>query len=395
MCAVDAPQHQIGVSNGWLRPSQPVADRARHRSGAAWPHVQVARRRQPGNAAAARPDGGDVQHRQLYRPVPKLPGQGNCGSEPAEQGNISAGSAHVEGDAVLNTGVPGHINGGHDPGCRAGEGGVDRLLRGGFRAYHASVGLHNQQGGLHSQFPQFPRQVLDVIADAGHYVGVQHRGNRPLVFPEDWEHFGRQGQVRLRELLQDQFPHPEFVGRVSVGMGQGNGDGLDSFVAEMLCRRTYRVFVERGNDSAVKGGAFLDFKDALRGHGAFRLHPDVGVGQAGHAVASDFQNVLESVGYQYSDGCTLALEDGVGGDGGAVKDVTNLRVGHAIGAENLADAGDEATGWVIGSGGSLEQLETAGGEVQEDNVGEGSPHVYSQGVVVHILPTGFLGRCRV
>ena len=60
---VDAAQHQVGVRDRWLGPSHAVADRAGRGAGAARPHVQVARRRQPRDAAAARADSRDVQHR--------------------------------------------------------------------------------------------------------------------------------------------------------------------------------------------------------------------------------------------------------------------------------------------------------------------------------------------
>ena len=76
------------------------------------------------------------------------------------------------------------------PGSRAGKGGIDRLPGGSFHADHAPVGLHNQQGGLHSQIPKLPVQILDVVADPRHDVGVEDGGYRPLVLPEDGEHFG-------------------------------------------------------------------------------------------------------------------------------------------------------------------------------------------------------------
>ena len=202
---VDAAQHQVGVGDRWLGATQPVADRAGHGSGAARPHVQVARRREPGDAAAARADGGDVQHRQLHRPVAQLPGQGDGGSAPVDQGYVGAGAAHVEGDAVLNPGVPGNVNGRHDPGGRAGKAGVDRLPGGGFRADDSPVGLHNQQGGLDTQLPQVAVQVFDVVADPRHDVGVEDGGYRPLVLPEDRQHLGGQRQVGLGELFQHQF----------------------------------------------------------------------------------------------------------------------------------------------------------------------------------------------
>ena len=158
------------------------------------------------------------------------------------------------------------------------------------------------------------------------------------------------------ELLQNQFPSPEFVGGVRVRMGQGDGNGLDPFVTKMRCRRSHRVFVEGGEDSAVEGGAFRKFKDEFRGYRAFRFDPDMGVGHPGHAVSPDFQDIFEPLGYQHPDGCAFALQNSVGGYGGAVEDATNLRVGHAPRAEYLREAGNEAPRRVVGSGWRLEQL---------------------------------------
>ena len=118
----------------------------------------------------------------------------------------------------------------------------------------------------------------------------------------------------------------------------------------MRCRRSHRVFVKGGYDGAVEGGPFRNFKHPLRGYRAFRLDPDVGVSQPGHAVPSDFQDVFESLGYQHPDECALALQNSVGCNGGAVEDAANLRVGHTVGVEYLGDAGDEAPGRVVGSG---------------------------------------------
>ena len=295
------------------------------------------------------------------------------GSAPVDQGYIGAGAAHVEGDAVLNPGVPGNVNSRHDPGSRAGKAGVDRLPGGGFRADDSPVGLHNQQGGLNSQITQVAVQVFDVVADPRHDVGVEDGGYRPFVFTEDRQDFGGQRQVGLGEFVLKEFPNPDLVRGIGVGMGQGDGNGLDPLIAEARRRSAHRIFVKSVDDGAVEGGPFRYFEDALRWHRAFRLDPYVRVGQAGHAVASDFEDVLEPLGYQHPDGRSLALEDSVGGYGGAVEQAAHLRVGHAAFVQYPGYACYETPRWIIRGGGSLEQPEIAGRKVQKDYVGEGSP----------------------
>ena len=129
-------------------------------------------------------------------------------------------------------------------------------------------------------------------------------------------------------------------------------------------RQSHCVFVQGADDSAIEGGAFRNFKEALRGYRTFRLDPDVGVGHPIPGVSSDLQDIFEPLGYQRPYGCAFALQNSVGGYGGAKEDATNLRVSYAPRLEYLGEAGDEAPRRVVGGEGSLKQLEFAGGQVQ-------------------------------
>ena len=173
-------------------------------------------------------------------------------------------------------------------------------------------------------------------------------------------------------------------------MGQRHRDGLDPLFPEVLRSGNYRTLVEGGDDGAVVSCALRYLQDAFRGYGALRFHPDVWVGQPGHAVAPDFQDVLEPLGYQDPDRCALALQDGVGGNCGPVENAPDLGVCDPICSENLGQARDKTPRRVVRGGGSLQQLQFAVVQVQQDNVGECSAHVDCQGIVVHILPTGSL-----
>ena len=237
-------------------------------------------------------------------------------------------------------------------------------------------------------------QVLDVSAHARHDVGVEDGGDRPLVLAEHRQHLGGQRQLGVGQALQHQLTRAALVCGIGVGVVQGHGDGVDALRPEARRRRPHGILVEGRQDRAVECGAAGDFVDALGGHRAFRLDPDVGVGHAVHAVTPDFQNVLEPFGHQHADGRALALQYGVGGDGGAVEDAADLGIGYTILFEYAGYACDKAAGRVVGCGGRLVQPNLAGGEIQQDNVGEGSADVYREGVVIHRHSPSARAPCR-
>ena len=155
----------------------------------------------------------------------------------------------------------------------------------------------------------------------------------------------------------------------------------------------YVRFVQRLEGFAAERGALVDLQAIPRPYRAFRLDPGVGVGQAGRAVAGDFQDVFVAVGDQEAHGRALVFEDGVGGDGGAVKDVGEVFKPDAPGPEDFGQAAHEAHRGVFGRGRGFVDGLGAGVEFTEYDIGESAADIDGEGVARHGVSWGVRYDC--
>ena len=112
--------------------------------------------------------------------------------------------------------------------------------------------------------------------------------------------------------------------------------------------------------------------------------------EARHAQRADLQDVAEPLGGDQADARALLLEDGVGGDRGAVADLLDGASRYAGLGEQLGKPVDDGTGVVLDAGGDLLGVHRAVGAEQHD-VGEGAADVDADAIGRHAAHSAAFG----
>ena len=148
-------------------------------------------------------------------------------------------------------------------------------------------------------------------------------------------------------------------------------------------------FVERAQLLAAEVQASADLAHEVKRHDAIRLHPEIGVAVAlGHGLPRDLEDVPEARGDDQAERADLALQQRVGGDGGAVGEAGDV-VRRAAGfGEDRVDAAHQADGGIGGRAGDLGDPHRAGAAIDRNDIGEGAA-----GIDADPQP-GLSGRCR-
>ena len=97
---VEPPQHEVRVGDRRPVAAAPVAGRPGIGSGARRPDPERTARVEPGDAAATRSHGVDVELRQAQRQAADTPLGAAPGDAVADQADVGGGAAHVEADRV-------------------------------------------------------------------------------------------------------------------------------------------------------------------------------------------------------------------------------------------------------------------------------------------------------
>ena len=146
---------------------------------------------------------------------------------------------------------------------------------------------------------------------------------------------------------------------------------LAARVAQGGHRASKLFFVERDDDPALRVNAL--------GHVEAQLARDQRLEAAGETpvvrpgAPAKFQGITEPAGGDQPAPRALALQDRIGGDGGAVHDGLDGFGGSTA----RADPGHEAFGLCARSARDLGDLESAGLAVEGEHVGEGTAYVHA------------------
>ena len=207
-------------------------------------------------------------------------------------------------------------------------------------------------------------QVVEIGRRQRHDAGAQRRGRRPLVLP-------RLGidPVRERdegEALAQPRTQGLLVGRVRVGMEQRDGDRLGAARLDAPDRVFHRVRVQRGHDPAVVVEPLGHLEAALGGDLGLELGRQVETVEVAPVLATDGERIREPAGGDQRDLRVVALDDGVGDDGGAVYQVVHVTPFEIDRAERREQACDA----VVGAGGNLRGPDLAARPVLGDHVGK-------------------------
>lgn len=247
----------------------------------------------------------------------------------------------------------------------------------------AAVGLHEHQ----PHAPQFIGDLLDVAAQYGRQIGVDDGG----VTARDELH--QRAHLAGERDLGEAGPRGEFADRplvrgIQMAVQADDGHGADPVVVRLLEGSREGVQVGRAEHVAVCGDALVDLDDALVQCGG---QDDLAREDVRAVLVRDAQGVAEPAGDDQGGGFALALQEGVGGDGGPHADGLHRRAGGV--GEELADPRDGRVG--IPRGVVRQELvgEQCGRRTPRDDVGEGAAPVDPELPASHVsLPASALFR---
>ena len=214
----------------------------------------------------------------------------------------------------------------------------------------------------------------DVARHQRLHPAVQGRGARALELPDFGEHLGAGADERVRPQLARDLGRAPLVGRIRVGVHEMDDERLASRVAQGGDCASKLVFVEGDDDTALRVHALGHIEPQLARNQRLEGAGEAPVVRPG--AAAELEGVAEPAGRHESALRTLALQNRIGGDGGAVHDGLDAR-GRSTAR---VDARHEAVGLRARGARDLGDLEPAGLAVEGEHVGERTADVDSHPV---------------
>ena len=223
--------------------------------------------------------------------------------------------------------------------------------------------------GAQPTLGQPPAQPLDVAPHHGSQIGVHHGGAHPLELAELRRHLVARAHERIRQNLGDDGPGPLFMLRPQEPVQEADRHRGHAGLTQPHRGRPHRILVQRQFHAAIVANP-LDHPDpqvaADQHHRLVRLH----VIQVRPLLPPDLQQVAEPVRGDQPGPHPAQLDQRVGGDRGAVPEITDIAQPGAHPRRRLAYAVCNPPAWVVGRRWHLPDLDTSGGVVEQAQVGE-------------------------
>ena len=304
----DTPERDQRIGHG-RRAFAPVARRSRIGPRALRAHVEQAARVHPGDRAAARAHGVHVEQRQQQRVAPDL-ARAPPWQLALHERAVGRCAADVERERALEPACARNFARSCEPRSRAREELPCGLARGLIGRSCTTVREHDLE-------PRAARtlQRLDVARDARHEVGVGDGGREALVLADLGAQLRRYAHA---EAGAPQRPRQRaLVGGIGVGVKQPDRDGVGARALHGAHGARKRGARER-DDALPPGAESLAHADpAFGGHQRLDAARSERV-DVGPLLPADLEQILETGGGEERHARALALEQRVGGDGGAV-----------------------------------------------------------------------------
>ena len=397
----DPPEHDVGVGDRDVGAAAGVAERPGVRAGRLGTHLERTLRRQPGDRATAGADGHHVDHRDLAgeRPDRALGGQGRLAVD--DHRDVGRRTAAVTGQDPVEARHLSDQRRAEGAGRRPAQHGGDRLVHDLLGTEHAAVGLHHVERDVGADVGREPgADVRDVRREPGLDRCVDQGRHRPLVLAVLPQHLAADADHGVGVLLGEDLAHPLLVPRLGVGVQEADAEGVDPPGAEPAGHLARTVLVEGPYLGAGVVEPPADRAHQVARHDPGRLDPEVGVAVAvRHRLPRDLEHRVVPLGGDESEPVDLALEQLVGGDGGAVADRADRVTGEVTQQpQHLVDAGQEAVGGVGRRRRRLGGHELAGVLVEGHHVGERAAGVDADPdppTRLHGVDSSRLGSARV
>ena len=187
-----------------------------------------------------------------------------------------------------------------------------------------------------SELAHLPRQPPQIARHERLHVGVGNRRGGALVLARLGAGLARQRHAHARADLGQDLPDPRLVCGIGVGVDQRHGHRLHVELGDAARDGPHRGFVQRPPHGAVHVHALRHREAQLARHQRPGLD-DVDVVLVEAALVRDLDHVAEAVSRNERGARALALDDGVGGERGAVHE-------HADVAERQARLRQRAAG---------------------------------------------------
>ena len=386
---VEPAQRQVGIGDGGLLAAVAVADRPRIGTRALRPDAQDAARVDPGDAAAAGADLDQVDHGSpngiaagagLADPGIGLRADlvflGDPGLAVQYETHLGGGAAHVERNHVGMAKPAGDVVRDDHPRGRTRLHHVRGLLGAGLEGEHPAARLHDEQLGIHAGAAQPVLDVVEVAGQDGAHARVDDGGAGAEVLAELRAHVGGERDDQLLVAGAQQLADALLVDRVQVAVKQADRDRDHVLLGQCTGDFVNPVFVQGLQHGACRVEPLIDLEAEIARHEWPRLL-EVDVVEVRPDLAADLQHVAEALGGDERGPWGLALDQGVGGDGGAVDEVGDgVRRDVALG-ENAFDRVQEAPGRIRRSGGDLRDSGRPGVFGEQHGIGEGTADVHA------------------
>ena len=304
--------------------------------------------------------------------------------------DVRGGAPDVEGDDVVEAGRLGRPDPTQQTSHRTGHHECHRLSCGAADRGHASGGLHDLDLVAEPEVLDHAVQLVQVTADRRSDEGIEGSGGEPLVLAVERDDPGGNGEIDAWGLFLDDLRDPLLVHRIQVRVEQTYCDGFHATVEQRPDLFTDLVLVQwdehltvGGCDALGDGHPVTSFDERAALPWEFLLEREV------HRllVSGDVEDIPEAFGGDEANPCPLAGERDVGGDGGAVDNLVDVRDSESSLLGHGEDAVDHGFSGVVRGGGHFLHGDDA--VLVKVNVGEGAADVDSD--TLHCCSLGAVG----
>ena len=171
-----------------------------------------------------------------------------------------------------------------------------------------------------------------------------------------------------------------FVRRIDVAEEETDGDGIDLIGSDLVEDLVQSGFVEGYQFVPAEVEAFRQFVAAFAGNQRWR-NPRMDGVEIGSVLAADEEQVAKAGGCNQSGARAFALEDGVGGDGGAVGDL--FKGADPAGCDRLQASQHRAFG-LIRAAHQFVNFQLS--RVNQHQIGEGTADIHTRAHQVFLSP---------
>lgn len=213
--------------------------------------------------------------------------------------------------------------------------------RRGLGAGDAATRRHQQHRAAEAGAGQFVLESAEIAAHQRLQISVGAGSRKPLVFAHLRRDVGRQRHSNVRQRPRDQLGCPALVLRICEAMQKADGNRLDLLLLERLERPGDTRLVERHEHVALCIDALGDRQTQAPRHQR-RRQVDVDIVLFEAVLVTDLDDVPKAFGCQKRGLRTLALDQRVGGERGAVDDHPHVRRRGVRLAHHIAQGGEHA-----------------------------------------------------